>query len=86
MTNDTRYFTLTSSVGDFVFPNTTIRSHAKLIRDTVAGIINMGGGGTHTEKIPRNPGLISQWVRDNMDGPVSKAGIVLEWFPSSGRR
>lgn len=67
---DDRYFTLTSAVGKFIFPRSTIMSHAKLVRDTIVGTV-LG-----PEKSP-TPNNVNHWLKNNLQGPVKDTQF--EW-------
>lgn len=71
--DDSRYFTLTSTAGKFIFPRPTIMSHAKLIRDTVTGALMT----RTTKKPPFTPDTVVRWVRETVMGPAKDTQF--EW-------
>lgn len=70
--DDTRYFTLTSPAGHFVFPRTTILSHAKLIRDSITA----GSRGAIAGVRPPRPENAMNWIKEHIMG---RGGISFEW-------
>lgn len=60
-------FTLTSTVGDFIFECDVPMSHAKLIRDQImVAVCGVGEGGIR----PPTPEGARAWILDHMNGPA----------------
>lgn len=77
----TKYFTLTSPSGHFIFSSDTKLSHAKLIRDTITGSDRGSIPGLFAP--PRHkPHFSAGWIREHLPGPVANAAISFEWVPS----
>jgi hypothetical protein len=77
---DTRYFTLTSKAGSFVFETDVYLSHAKIIRDTITACVC----DPSKENIPMNNQGAIKWIRDHLMGPASQVQFewILPWTPA----